>query len=324
MCIRDRVNQECTQQDPTVATWAATASCVVSDDATYGMLIENDGGGANQGAAIAGQYTVTTAGQPLILSMLVKIVNTAKFRIFCYNVTLAIFEFGYNIEVGADDPLTPVTFTPIGAGYGETGYKVIYEGDDQYRINIYAETINASGDLNISINADRDNSGVPGTEVGLYFDKVSLTEGTQWPGYTASRGLSVFSIANHGLSPNSFAGTVDVQVDVVPESGVDQRLLWCGADTSNGIGLFLTPSTLTFRQRDAGVDTDATFDLGADIYPGTVLYIGYRKTATQLELYINGNLLATAATTTAATIGTAFALDASNCDVKELNLYNEV
>jgi len=256
--------------------------------------------------------------------MLVKIVNTAKFRIFCYNVTLAIFEFGYNIEVGADDPLTPVTFTPIGAGYGETGYKVIYEGDDQYRINIYAETINASGDLNISINADRDNSGVPGTEVGLYFDKVSLTEGTQWPGYTASRGLSVFSIANHGLSPNSFAGTVDVQVDVVPESGVDQRLLWCGADTSNGIGLFLTSSTLTFRQRDAGVDTDAMFDLGADIYPGTAFYIGYRKTATQLELYINGNLLATAATTTAATIGTAFALDASNCDVKELNLYNEV
>jgi len=230
------------------------------------------------------------------------------------------WEYGYDIAVGADEPKRPVTFTPIATGLGgETGYKVIYEGDDQYRINIYATTVSTSGALSIDLHADRDkNSGA------MWLDKVSLTEGTAWPGYTASRGLSVFSIANHGLSPNSFAGTVDVQVDVVPESGVDQRLLWCGADTANGIGLFLTSSTLTFRQRDAGVDTDATFDLGVDIYPGALLYIGYRKTAAQLELYINGNLLATAATTTAATIGTAFALDASNCDVKELNLYNEV
>ena len=104
-------------------------------------------------------------------------------------------------------------------------------------------------------------------------------------------------------------------------------MLWCGPDAANGVGLFLKKDNITFRKIDAGVNTGAFHDFGYDILPGTVFKIGYRKTSAQMELYINGVLMDTNATASAgssATIGTYFELDASNCSIKELDLYNEV
>jgi len=312
------VNQLCTQQDPSTSTWTQIASCPWSDDATYGLKLINNGGGAQQGAKLASQYTVTAAGVDLILSMVVTIDDSEDFRIQAYNSVTANEEFGYTIAVDVDEPKRPATFTPMGGG--EDGYKIIYEGNDKYRINIYGHTVNTSGDLSIDVHCDRNNA-----SKSLWIDEVDLYTGTSWQGHTASRGLSSFKVANHGLSPNSFAGEMHLQVDIIPETGVDQRILWCGPDASNGVGLYITEGSFTFRKRDAGVDTDATVDMS--FYPGMVLQTFFRKTTSQMELWMSGIQVATntdPAAGTSAVIGTYYELDASNCQVKELNLYNEV